>query len=186
VSFAGEPLPELPEVLVISPRVLRDERGAFFESWHADKFADLGLDAGFVQDNQSESRRGVLRGLHYQLPPAAQGKLVRALVGEVFDVAVDLRAGSTTLGRWGGRRLSTDNHEMLWVPPGFAHGFYAMSPIAVVAYKCTAAYSPEHERTLAWDDPEVAVDWPLIDGRPPLLSDKDRDGARLGAAELFP
>lgn len=186
MSFASEPLAELREVRVIAPRVLRDGRGLFLESWHAAKFAALGFDESFVQDNHSESERGVLRGLHYQLPPAAQGKLVRVVVGEIFDVAVDLRRSSPTLGRWAARRLSADNHEMLWIPPGHAHGFYTLSPRAVVAYKCTAAYAPDHERTLSWNDPRVAIDWPLIDGMPPQLSDKDRRGVGLEAAELFP
>lgn len=186
MSFSSQPLAGLPDILVVTPRVLRDARGLFLESWHAAKFAALGIDEPFVQDNHSESERGVLRGLHYQLPPAAQGKLVRAVAGEIFDVAVDLRRSSPTFGRWAARRLSDDNHEMLWIPPGFAHGFYTSSARAMVAYKCTAAYSPEHERTLAWDDPQVGVDWPLVDAVAPELSDKDRRGVRLEAAEPFP
>jgi len=185
VSFTIEPLAALPELRVITPRAFPDERGEFYESWHADKLARLGFAETFVQDNHSASARGVLRGLHYQLPPAAQGKLVRAVVGEVFDVAVDVRRSSPTLGRWASRRLSAANREMLWIPPGFAHGFYVPGEAAVVVYKCTAAYSAEHDRTLLWSDPELGIDWPLSGGKP-TVSDKDARGSRLRAAELFP
>lgn len=176
---------ELPGVSVFTPKVWADDRGAFFESWHADKFAELGLSESFVQDNHSISAAGVLRGLHYQLPPAEQGKLVRVVVGEVFDVAVDIRRSSPTFGRWVGRRLSADNRAMLWIPPGFAHGFYVTSEQAEVVYKCTAPYSPDRDRTLLWDDPELAIGWPLIAGRPPALSTKDTAPPTLAQAELF-
>lgn len=186
MSFACHALPELPEVMVLTPRVLTDARGAFFESWQADKFATLGLDVRFVQDNQSDSSCGVLRGLHYQLAPVAQGKLVRAVAGEVFDIAVDIRRSSPTFGRWVARLLSADNHEMLWIPPGFAHGFYVTAGPARVVYKCTAAYSPDHDRVLRWDDPELAIAWPLVGNAAPQLSAKDAAAPLLGEAELFP
>lgn len=186
MSFTRQSLPTLPEVWVISPEVLPDARGLFFESWHAAKFAELGLDVVFVQDNHSISGAGVLRGLHYQLPPAAQGKLVRAVVGEIFDVAVDLRRSSATFGRWAGRRLSAENREMLWIPPGFAHGFYVLGDGAEVVYKCTVDYSPEHDRTLRWNDPDLEIEWPLAADARPSLSDKDLGGASLHSAELFP
>jgi dTDP-4-dehydrorhamnose 3,5-epimerase len=186
VSFSCQALTELPEVLVITPRAFPDARGAFFESWHAEKFAELGVDVPFVQDNHSISKGGVLRGLHYQLPPAAQGKLVRVVAGEVFDVAVDIRRSSPTFGRWAARSLSADNREMLWIPPGFAHGFYVTRDEAVMAYKCTVPYSREHERTLSWSDPEVAIAWPLVEGTAPALSERDEQAAELRTAELFP
>lgn len=186
MSFTSEPLPELPDVRVIVPRAFPDSRGLFFESWHAEKFARVGIDVPFVQDNHSESAGGVLRGLHYQVPPSEQGKLVRAVRGEIFDVAVDIRRSSPTFGRWAGRRLSAANREMLWIPPGHAHGFYALDGGAVVIYKCTAAYSPDHDRTLLWNDPTLGIAWPLEGGREPELSEKDRAGLPLDEAELFP
>jgi dTDP-4-dehydrorhamnose 3,5-epimerase len=185
VSFSCQPLPELPEVVLVTPRLLTDARGSFFESWHADKFAALGLDACFVQDNQSNSAPRVLRGLHYQLPPFAQGKLVRVVAGEIFDVAVDIRRSSPTFGRWAARLLSAATHEMLWIPPGFAHGFYVTQGEARVVYKCTAPYSPDHDRVLRWDDPRVAIEWPLGTDAPPALSAKDAAAPGLEAAELF-
>jgi len=186
MSFTSHPLPDLPEVRVITPRVFADDRGEFVESWHSEKFADIGLTVEFVQDNHSISDGGVLRGLHYQVPPASQVKLVRVVVGEVFDVAVDIRRSSATFGRWVGRRLSADNREMLWIPDGFAHGFLTLSPRAEVVYKCSAHYAPESDRTLAWDDPEIAVVWPLNDGEAPRLSSKDTGAPSLREAELFP
>lgn len=174
----------IPEVLVVTPRVFEDERGFFLESWNERTFAAHGIDARFVQDNHSRSCRGTLRGLHYQVN-LVQGKLVRVLDGEVFDVAVDLRRSSPSFGRWVGKTLSGGDRRMLWVPPGFAHGFYVLSEAAEVFYKCTAFYSPDDERVLAWDDPQVGVEWPIDDGAVPILSAKDRAGAPLAAAEVF-
>jgi dTDP-4-dehydrorhamnose 3,5-epimerase len=185
VTFDCQPLAALPEVKVFTPRPITDARGAFYETWHTEKFSALGLEARFVQDNQSNSAPGVLRGLHYQLPPFDQGKLIRAVVGEIFDVAVDIRRGSPAFGRWVGRLLSAENREMLWVPSGFAHGFYVTRGEARVVYKCTALYSPEHERILRWDDPDLAIDWPLASGAAPALSPKDAAAPGVGAAELF-
>ncbi len=173
----------LGDVVRIVPRVHGDERGFFLESWNARAFAAAGYDLTFVQDNHSRSTRGTLRGLHYQVGTATQGKLVRVLLGEVFDVAVDLRHGSPTRGRWVGEWLSARNHVMLWIPPGFAHGFYVTSDAAEVAYKCTALYAPAAERTLAWNDPELAIEWPLLDGQPPVVSAKDAAGAPFAVAE---
>ncbi|HQY69806.1 MAG TPA: dTDP-4-dehydrorhamnose 3,5-epimerase, partial [Pseudomonadales bacterium] len=156
----------IPDVLVLEPRVFGDERGFFFESWNQREFARLGLPAQFVQDNHSKSARGILRGLHYQTQQV-QGKLVRVVAGEVFDVAVDMRRGSPTLGRWAGALLSAENRRMMWIPPGFAHGFYVTADSAEFIYKCTDFYAPEHEVSLRWDDPAIGIDWPLIDGKPP-------------------
>lgn len=174
----------LPEVLVFEPEVFADARGLFFESFNQRRFREAtGLDLTFVQDNHSRSARGVLRGLHYQVRQA-QGKLVRAVAGEVFDVAVDLRRSSPRFGRWTGERLSAQNLRMHWIPPGFAHGFLALSDTADVAYKVTSYYAPEHERCLLWSDPALAIDWPL-EGEP-LLSDRDRRGLPLAGAETYP
>ncbi len=174
----------LPDVLVLEPRVFGDERGFFFESYTERSFgAATGLTRPFVQDNHSRSAAGVLRGLHYQVREP-QGKLVRVVLGEVFDVAVDLRRSSPTFGRWVGVRLSAENKRQLWVPEGFGHGFLVTSPVAEVLYKATAYYAPEHERSVAWDDPDLAIAWPLT--APPTLSPKDRNAPRLGAADLFP
>ena len=162
---------------LIEPAVHGDERGFFLESWNAASFARAGIDAAFVQDNHSRSDRGVLRGLHFQ-HPHAQGKLVRVVNGAVWDAVVDVRAGSPTFGRWVGTELSAANKRMLWVPPGFAHGFLTLSDDTDFLYKCTDLYHPEAEHTLAWDDPTVGVDWPLADLEP-RLSAKDRDGQRL-------
>jgi dTDP-4-dehydrorhamnose 3,5-epimerase len=175
---------DLPGLVRIEPRVFGDERGFFMESWQAKKFADAGIDAVFVQDNHSKSVQGALRGLHYQINHA-QGKLVRVVAGEVFDVAVDIRRSSPAFGRWAGFCLSAENKRMLWVPPGFAHGFYVLSPSAEFLYKCTDYWSPDDERTIVWNDPAVGVNWPLIDGRPPLLSAKDQAGRTLAEAECF-
>jgi len=174
----------LPEVVEIGPRVIEDPRGFFMESWNARSFAQGGIDATFVQDNHSRSRRGILRGFHYQIRQV-QGKLVRVVRGEVFDVAVDLRRSSATFGQWVGVWLSAEKHNMLWVPPGFAHGFYVTSEIADLLYKCTDFHSPQHDRTLRWDDPEVAVEWPLVNGDPPTVSAKDAAGSGLREAETF-
>lgn len=174
---------KIPDILVIEPQVFGDERGFFYESWNQRALAGQGLQAGFVQDNHSRSQQGVLRGLHYQIQQP-QGKLVRAVVGSVFDVAVDLRRSSATFGQWVGVELSAENKRMLWIPPGFAHGFYVMSEAAEFLYKTTDYWYPEHERTLAWDDPALGIDWPLLDGAP-NLSGKDREGSPLADAELF-
>ena len=170
----------LPDVLVLEPRVFGDARGFFFESWNQREFARLGLPVEFVQDNHSKSARGILRGLHYQTRQV-QGKLVRVVAGEVFDVAVDMRRDSPTLGQWTGALLSAANHRMMWIPPGFAHGFYVTSDAAEFFYKCTDFYAPEHEVSLRWDDPTIGIRWPLVDGQPPVLSAKD--AAALGFAE---
>lgn len=175
----------LPGVLLLEPEVFADARGLFLESWNARAFQQAtGLTTGFVQDNHSRSRRGVLRGLHYQLG-VPQGKLVRVARGEIFDVAVDLRRESPSAGRWTGVRLSGDNHRQLWVPPGFAHGFLVLSEQADVLYKTTAYYDPALERTLAWDDPGVGIEWPL-DGANPVLSARDAAGDPLAASLIDP
>ncbi|MHB1183085.1 MAG: dTDP-4-dehydrorhamnose 3,5-epimerase [Desulfobulbia bacterium] len=175
---------EIPDVLLVEPQVFGDSRGFFMETWHAAKFAAAGLDCKFVQDNHSKSVQGTLRGLHYQIRKP-QGKLVRVISGEVFDVAVDLRKSSPFFGRWVGEILSAENKKMLWVPPGFGHGFYVLSPEAEFVYKCTELYAPEDERCIRWDDPELAIAWPLL-GQPPLLSAKDLAGVSLAEAELYP
>jgi dTDP-4-dehydrorhamnose 3,5-epimerase len=176
---------DIPDVVVIEPKVHGDARGFFMETWQARVFAANGIDAGFVQDNHSGSAQGVLRGLHYQLRHT-QGKLVRVIQGEVFDVAVDLRRSSPTFGRWVGEVLSADNHRMLWVPPGFAHGFLVLSATAEFTYKCTDYYDPASERTLIWNDPQVGIHWPLPAQSAPALSAKDAAGLRLADAETFP
>jgi dTDP-4-dehydrorhamnose 3,5-epimerase len=173
----------LPEVKLVVPRVFGDQRGEFFESWNARAFAAAGIDAAFVQDNHSRSRRGVLRGLHYQIEHA-QGKLVRVVVGEVYDVVVDLRRSSANFGRSFGTTLSAGNRHMLWVPPGFAHGFLAVSESAEFLYKTTDYWHPEHERTLLWSDPALAIDWPLEGA--PILTAKDAAGSPLAAADTYP
>lgn len=174
----------IPEVILFSHRVFGDERGFFFESFNARVFAEAtGLSVDFVQDNHSRSSCGVLRGLHYQLPPKAQGKLVRVVHGEVFDVAVDIRRNSPTFGQWVGALLSADNKQQLWIPPGFAHGFVTLSESAEFLYKTTDFYAPELERCIAWDDPTIAVDW-HFEGVP-SLSAKDRLGQPLREAEVF-
>ena len=173
----------IPEVLILEPKVFGDARGFFYESFNARDFAQAtGLDVSFVQDNHSKSSKGVLRGLHYQIQHA-QGKLVRVVQGEVFDVVVDLRKRSPTFGQWVGVHLSADNHRQLWVPPGFAHGFVVLSESAESLYKVTDYWYPEHERSLLWNDPAVGIDWPL-DGQP-LLAAKDAAGKLLTKAECF-
>ena len=161
----------LPDVLLLEPRVFGDERGFFMESWNRDAFKGLGLDVEFVQDNHSRSAKGVLRGLHYQLG-RPQAKLVRATRGRVFDVVVDLRRGSSSFGRWVGADLSEDNRRMLFAPAGFGHGFLVLSEIAEFQYKCSDFYAPDEERGIRWDDPSIAIDWPLGD-LDPVLSDRD-------------
>jgi dTDP-4-dehydrorhamnose 3,5-epimerase len=172
----------LPEVLVIEPRVFGDDRGFFYESWNARTFADAGIDATFVQDNHSRSRREVLRGLHYQIEHA-QGKLVRVIDGEVYDVVVDLRRSSPNFGRWFGVVLSAANKTMLWVPPGFAHGFLTLSESADFLYKTTDFWFAEHERTLLWNDPALGVEWPLAGA--PTLAAKDAAGTPLAQTEVY-
>ena len=160
----------LPGALILEPRIFKDERGSFFESWSEARYRELGVDGPFVQDNVSVSRKGVLRGLHYQ-DPRAQGKLVSVLSGRVFDVAVDVRRESNHFGQWVGVKLSSDNRRQFYVPPGFAHGFLVLSDSAIFTYKCTEYYSPSHERSLRWNDPEIGIKWPTA---APLLSAKDR------------
>lgn len=174
---------DIPDVILVQPRVFEDARGAFMETYHQRKFSDAGIDLPFVQDNYSRSIRGTLRGLHYQIRQP-QGKLIRVTSGEVFDVAVDLRRSSPTFGRWVGETLTADDPRMIYVPPGFAHGFCVLSESAEVVYKCTDFYAPEHERTLLWNDPDVGVRWPF-DERP-LLSEKDQRGSFLADAECYP
>lgn len=174
----------IPDVVIVEPRVFGDERGFFMESWNRRAFADAGIDAEFVQDNHSRSRRGVLRGLHYQVRHV-QGKLVRVVAGEVYDVAVDLRKSSPTFGRAVGVRLSESDKRMLWIPPGFAHGFLVLSEVADFLYKATDYYAPEHERSLKWDDPALAIDWPLA-GIVPVVSAKDGAALPLAHAEVYP
>ena len=169
----------LPEVLLIEPDVLGDQRGFFMESWHRQKYAEQGLDVDFVQDNQSHSSRGVLRGLHYQLLQP-QGKLVRVTRGSVFDVVVDIRRGSPHFGQWLGMELSADNHRQLYIPPGFAHGFCVLSESADFVYKCTDYYAPDDEYGIAWNDPDIAIEWPGTDF---LISDRDRCNAGLASLD---
>ncbi len=174
----------LPEVLVLEPKVFGDSRGFFFESYNRKTFAaDTGLDVEFVQDNHSRSARGVLRGIHYQLV-RPQGKLVRAVAGAVWDLAVDLRRSSPRFGRWVGVELSAENQRQLWVPPGFGHAFVVLSETADFLYKTTDYWYPEHERSVVWDDPDLAIDWPL-DGAAPQLAAKDAQAPRLAEAEVY-
>jgi dTDP-4-dehydrorhamnose 3,5-epimerase len=172
----------IPDVLIIQPRVFEDERGFFFESYQKQRFESLGIPFEFVQDNHSLSRQGVLRGLHYQIQQP-QGKLVRVVSGEVFDVAVDIRRSSPTFGKWMGINLSAQNKTMLWIPPGFAHGFYVLSESAEVLYKASGYYAPQWERTLIWNDPALNIQWP--EGPSPVISSKDAAGLPLSQADLF-
>jgi len=172
----------LPGVLLLEPALHRDDRGFFMETYRADEFRDAGIAVGFVQDNHSRSRRGVLRGLHYQ-EPNPQGKLVRCPRGALFDVAVDIRVGSPHFGKWFGVELSEDNRLMLWVPPGFAHGFCALTDEADLVYKCTALYDASADRSLAWNDPAIGIEWPLAE---PVVSAKDAAAPRLGEAKVLP
>lgn len=168
----------IPDVILLEPKVFGDERGFFYESYNQQAFRQAtGLDVEFVQDNHSRSAKNVLRGLHYQLPPKAQGKLVRAVVGEVFDVAVDIRQDSPTFGQWVGETLSADNKRQMWIPPGFAHGFLVLSDVAEFLYKTTDYYAPELERCIKWNDKSLTVEWPLSCA--PVLSEKDNAGASL-------
>lgn len=174
----------IPDVIKIEPSYYGDERGFFMETYQAARFAEAGIAEVFTQDNHSGSQRGILRGLHYQIKKP-QGKLVRVITGEVFDVAVDIRRSSPTFGQWVGEILSAENRQQLWIPPGFAHGFYVLSEWADMVYKVTNFYAPEWDRTLLWSDPEIGIDWPLINGAPPTLSPKDANGKALGDAEVF-
>ena len=173
----------IPDVLLVEPTVFGDDRGFFYESYNEKKWEELtGLKTRFVQDNHSRSAKGVLRGIHYQIEQA-QGKLVRAVVGEVFDVAVDLRRSSPTFGQWVGERLSAENKKSLWVPEGFGHGFLVLSDVAEFLYRTTDFYAPEHERCIAWNDPEIGIDWPLTGE--PLLSEKDTKGDLFSTADYY-
>jgi dTDP-4-dehydrorhamnose 3,5-epimerase len=176
---------DIEEVVLIEPKIYRDERGFFFESFNEQTFADqISSSVRFVQDNQSLSHRHVLRGLHYQIDQV-QGKLVRAISGEIFDVAVDIRKSSPTFGKWTAAILSAENCHQLWVPPGFAHGFLVMSDAAEVLYKVTDYYAPAHERCIRWDDPQLQIDWTQTSDRQFIISDKDRQGKLLSEAEIF-
>jgi dTDP-4-dehydrorhamnose 3,5-epimerase len=174
----------IPDVLLVEPTVFGDARGFFLETWNARRFADAGITADFVQDNHSRSRQWSIRGLHYQITHA-QGKLVRCVSGEIADVAVDLRRSSASFGRHVLTVLSADDHKQVWVPPGFAHGFCVLSESADVLYKATAYYAPEHERVIAWDDPDLAIPWPLPTGTTPSLSERDARGGRFAEAEVY-
>ena len=175
---------QLPEILIIEPEVFVDERGFFMEVFRTKEYAEAGIAGSFVQDNHSASKRGVLRGLHYQVI-RPQGKLVRVIAGEIFDVAVDLRKSSPNFGKWAGVILSSTNKSQLWIPEGFAHGFYAMSEWAEVTYKATNYYVAEWERAVLWSDPSLGIKWPLVDGRTPIVSEKDTRGKLLTEADLF-
>lgn len=175
----------IPEVVLIKPNVFGDSRGYFLETWQQSKFATAGISAHFVQDNHSHSSQWILRGMHYQVQQT-QGKLVRVTRGAVFDVAVDVRRSASTFGQWVGVELSDVNHHMLWVPPGFAHGFLAMSDSVDFLYKCTDFYAPQHERTIRWDDPDIGIEWPLPGGVMPLLAERDAAAARIRDVECLP
>lgn len=175
----------IPDVVLIKPKVFGDRRGYFLESWHEARFAAGGLPLHFVQDNHSRSAQWTLRGLHYQIEHA-QGKLLRVTRGSVFDVAVDMRRSSRTFGQWVGMELNDENHHMLWVPPGFAHGFLTLTDEVDFLYKCTDVYSPQHERVLRWDDPSVGIDWPLPAGMSPLLSPRDSAAPGIADVDSFP
>lgn len=174
----------LPGVIRIEPAVHSDGRGFFMETWQATRFRDAGIEADFVQDNFSHSSKGTLRGLHYQIQ-RPQGKLVRVVSGEVFDVAVDLNKSSASFGRWAGVILSAENKHQLWVPPGFAHGFLVLSEAAEFEYKCSDFYAPEFERSIRWDDPEIGIEWPLPAGQRPVLSSKDAGAPFFKDAETY-
>ena len=173
----------LPDVLLIEPKVFQDERGFFLESYQKKIFSEAGIPFDFVQDNHSKSCQGVLRGLHYQIKQP-QGKLLRVVVGEIFDVALDIRRHSPTFGKWFGTYLSAENKQMLWVPVGFAHGFYVTSPQAELLYKATDYYAPEWERSIAWNDPTINIQWPIQE-KAPILSPRDESGSLLAEAEVY-
>jgi dTDP-4-dehydrorhamnose 3,5-epimerase len=175
---------ENPDVFRIQPKIYKDKRGFFMEAYQKIKYAEAGINYDFVQDNHSSSKQGTLRGLHYQITHT-QGKLVRAVVGEIFDVAVDLRQSSPFFGKWVGIILSSENKEQLWIPPGFAHGFFVISEQADVIYKTTDYFDPEGERCIRWDDPTMAIDWPIPQDITPLVSKKDAQGSSFNNAEVF-
>lgn len=174
----------IPDVILIEPKIYGDQRGFFIETYHIQRFAEAGIPDVFIQDNHSGSQRGTLRGLHYQIRHP-QGKLLKVITGEVFDVVVDVRRSSPTFGHWVGTNLSAENKYQLWVPPGFAHGFYVLSEWAEVTYKVTDIYAPEWERTLIWNDPNLAIEWPIPPGEKPILSAKDTQGKSFAEADLF-
>ena len=181
MPFAFRPFETLADVIFVEPLVHRDERGWFAETFRESEFRMHGISANFVQDNQSRSTaKGILRGLHFQKQPAAQGKLVRCVVGEIFDVAVDIRMGSRTYAKWVSAVLSADNHAMMWVPPGFAHGMLTITEIAEVSYKVTAEYSASHDRSIRWNDPTIGIRWPV---NHPVLSEKDAEAPLLKDAD---
>lgn len=175
---------QLSGVIRIKPAVHSDDRGFFMETWQARRFREAGIDAEFVQDNVSQSSKGTLRGLHYQIRQP-QGKLVRVVAGEVFDVAVDLRKSSANFGKWVGEILSAENKHLLWVPPGFAHGFLVLSDTATFEYKCTDYYAPDYERSIRWDDADIGIDWPLKGAQEPVLSPKDAAATFLKGADIY-
>jgi dTDP-4-dehydrorhamnose 3,5-epimerase len=175
---------QIPDVIVIQPKLFGDDRGFFMETFRADLCVANGISGPFVQDNHSGSQQGVLRGLHYQIHQP-QGKLVRVVVGEIFDVVVDIRRSSETFGKWIGATLSAKNKQQLWLPAGFAHGFYVISEWAEVVYKATDYYSPQKERSILWNDPDLNIDWPILAGFPPSLSKKDLNGLLFKDAEVF-
>jgi len=175
----------IPEIFIFKPRVFKDDRGFFFESFNQKIFEEkTGLSKVFVQDNHSKSSKGALRGLHYQLPPKAQGKLVRVTQGEVFDVAVDIRKSSPTFGQWMGKIISAKNMKQIWIPEGFAHGFLTLSKTAEFLYKTDSYYAPEYEHCIAWNDPAIGIDWPI--NKNPLLSAEDKQGKLLSNSQVFP
>ncbi|MCJ7566931.1 MAG: dTDP-4-dehydrorhamnose 3,5-epimerase [Anaerolineales bacterium] len=175
---------EIPDILLIKPDVYPDTRGFFLETYQRERYSQAGLELEFVQDNHSGSKQETLRGLHYQIKQV-QGKLVSVVSGSIYDVAVDLRKSSPTFGQWVGTKLKAEDHTQLWIPPGFAHGFYVLSPWAEVTYKVTDYYAKEWDRVLVWNDPEVNIQWPLIEGRNPVLSEKDAAGLSLHEADIF-
>ncbi|MDA0679603.1 MAG: dTDP-4-dehydrorhamnose 3,5-epimerase [Proteobacteria bacterium] len=174
----------IPDVIVIDPLVHEDGRGFLMETWQADRFRAAGIDANFVQDVHSRSTSGTVRGLHYQISQA-QGKLIRVIRGEAFDVAVDLRKSSATFGRWVGEILSEENRKLIWVPPGFAHGFMVLSDVADFEYRMTDYHAPEYARSIRWDDPDIAIAWPSEPGRVPLMSEADSNGVAFKNAEVY-
>jgi dTDP-4-dehydrorhamnose 3,5-epimerase len=175
---------DIPDIILIEPQVFGDERGFFIETYQLQRFAEAGITAHFVQDNHSGSQRGILRGLHYQIRQP-QAKLVQVIAGEVFDVAVDIRRSSPTFGKWVGLHLFAQNKHQVYIPEGFAHGFYVLSKWAEITYKASDFYAPQWERTIIWNDPILGIEWPLLEGQPPLLSAKDAQGCSFSQAELF-
>jgi dTDP-4-dehydrorhamnose 3,5-epimerase len=175
---------KLPGVLLVEPKVFEDERGFFFESYHKRLFDEQEISLDFVQDNHSRSKQGALRGMHYQIRQP-QGKLVRVILGEIYDAAIDLRKSSPAFGQWTGHHLSAENKKQLYIPPGFAHGFYVVSEWAEVIYKATDYYAPQWERTLLWNDVQINISWPLLEGKQPILSPKDAMGTPFGQAEIY-